>query len=78
MKKLLDINVRRVQNASNDVARRRKNAGFPDAPVPVTVPKFEIQVISTTDEKAFLANPKYPVGTIYIDPQGNRMKKVAK
>jgi len=75
---LLDLNVQRVKDAGNAITRRRKNAGFPDAPVPVTVPKFEVQVISTTDEKAFLANPKYPVGTIYIDPQGNRMKKVAK
>jgi hypothetical protein len=75
MKKLLDINVRRVQNASNDVARRRKNANFPDAPVPVTVPQFDVQIINNTDYNSFLKNPKFPSGTPFVDPAGTRRLK---
>jgi hypothetical protein len=75
MKKLLDINVRRVQNASNDVARRRKNAGFPDAPVPVTVPQFDVQIINNTDYNSFLKNPKFPSGTPFVDPDGVKRLK---
>lgn len=75
MKKLLDINVRRVQNANNDITRRRKNAGFPDAPVPVTVPQFEVQIINNTDYNSFLKNPKFPSGTVFIDPAGVRRLK---
>jgi hypothetical protein len=75
MKKLLDINVRRVQNASNDVVRRRKNAGFPDAPVPVTVPQFDVQIINNTDYNSFLKNPKFPSGTPFVDPDGVKRLK---
>lgn len=75
MKKLFDINVRRVQNASNDVARRRKNANFSDAPVPVIVPQFDVQIISNADYNSFLKNPKFPSGTVFIDPAGVRRLK---
>jgi len=75
MKKLFDINVRRVQNASNDVARRRKNAGFPDAPTSISVPKFDVQIINSTDYNSFLKNPKFPSGTVFIDPAGVRRLK---
>lgn len=75
MKKLLNINVRRVQNASNDVTRRRKNAGFPDAPVPVSVPQFDVQIINNVDYNSFLKNPKFPSGTPFFDPTGTRRLK---
>ena len=75
MKRLLEINVRRAQNASEDVSRRRKNAGFPDAPTPVSVPTFDVQIINNTDYNSFLKNPKFPSGTSFIDPDGVRRVK---
>jgi hypothetical protein len=75
IRNLLDLNVQRVKDAGNAITRRRKNAGFPDAPVPVTVPKFDVQIISNTDYNSFLKNPKFPSGTPFIDPAGTRRLK---
>jgi len=75
IRNLLDLNVQRVKDAGNAITRRRKNAGFPDAPVPVTVPKFEVQIINNTDYNRFLKNPKFPSGTVFIDPAGTRRLK---
>ena len=75
MRRLVEINVRRVQNASDDVLRRRKNANFPEPEQKINVPVFEYQVINQADYNSFLKNPKYPPGTIFINAEGRRMAK---
>lgn len=75
MNRLLNINVRRAQNSADDVLRRRKNAGFPDPVRPVEVPKFDVQIINNNDYNSFLKNPKFPSGTVFIDPKGVRRVK---
>jgi len=75
MRRLVEINVRRTQNASDDVLRRRKNANFPDPERPIEVPKFDVQIIDNADYQRFLKNPKFPSGTAFIDPEGQRRTK---
>jgi hypothetical protein len=75
MKRLVEINLRRVQDASNEIERRRKNANFPSAPLQINVPVLEYQVIDQADLNSFLKNPKYPSGTIFVNAEGRRMSK---
>jgi hypothetical protein len=75
MNRLLNINVRRTQNSADEVLRRRKNAGFPDPVRPVDVPKFDVQIITPAEYNSFLKNPKFPSGTIFVDPEGVKRKK---
>ena len=75
MRRLVEINVRRTQNAADDVLRRRKNANFPDPERPIEVPKFDVQIIDNADYQRFLKNPKFPSGTAFIDPEGQRRTK---
>jgi hypothetical protein len=75
MKRLVEINVRRTQNASDDVLRRRKNANFPEPVRPIDVPKFDVQIIDNAEYQRFLKNPKFPSGTAFIDPEGQRRTK---
>jgi hypothetical protein len=75
MRRLLEINVRRTQNASDDVLRRRRNANFPQPERPIDVPKFDLQIIDNKEYQSFLRNPKYPSGTAFIDPEGQRRTK---
>ena len=75
MRRLVEINVRRTQNASDDVLRRRKNANFPDPERPIEVPKFDVQIIDNAEYQRFLKNPKFPSGTTFIDPEGQRRTK---
>jgi hypothetical protein len=75
MRRLVDINVRRTQNAADDVSRRRKNANFPEPERAIEVPKFDVQIIDNADYQRFLKNPKFPSGTPYIDPEGQRRTK---
>jgi myosin heavy subunit len=75
MRRLVDINVRRTQNAADDVLRRRKNANFPEPERAIEVPKFDVQIIDNADYQRFLKNPKFPSGTPYIDPEGQRRTK---
>jgi hypothetical protein len=75
MRRLVEINVRRTQNASDDVLRRRKNANFPDPERPIEVPKFDVQIIDNAEYQRFLKNPKFPSGTAFIDPEGQRRTK---
>jgi len=75
MRRLLEINVRRTQNASDDVLRRRRNANFPQPERPIDVPKFDVQIIDNKEYQSFLRNPKYPSGTAFIDPEGQRRTK---
>ena len=75
MKRLVEINTRRAQNAADDVIRRRKNANFPNPVNPVQVPQFDVQIINNAEYNSFLKNPKFPSGTVFIDPDGNRRVK---
>jgi len=75
MRRLVEINVRRTQNASEDVLRRRKNANFPEPERGINVPKFDVQIIDNKEYQSFLRNPKYPSGTVFIDPEGQRRTK---
>jgi len=75
MKRLIEINTRRVENASSAVEKRRANAGFPSAPQPIAIPQFDVQIITPAEYNSFLKNPKYPSGTVFVDPDGIRRKK---
>jgi hypothetical protein len=75
MNKLAEINARRVSDAKTSVERRRLNAGYKDVVVPIDVPKFEPHMITPSDYDSFVKNPKYPSGTIFVDPQGVRRVK---
>jgi hypothetical protein len=75
MRRLVDINVRRTQNAADDVLRRRKNANFLEPERAIEVPKFDVQIIDNADYQRFLKNPKFPSGTPFIDPEGQRRTK---
>jgi hypothetical protein len=75
MKRLIEINTRRVENASSAVEKRRANAGFPSAPQPINIPQFDVQIITPAEYNSFLKNPKYPSGTVFVDPDGVRRKK---
>ena len=75
LNKLVELNSRRVQNANDSILRRRQNAGFGLPQVGVSVPKFTIQIVTQEDYNRFLANPKYPSGTVFINAKGERMAK---
>ena len=75
MKRLIEINTRRVENASSSVEKRRANAGFPSAPQPIAIPQFDVQIITPAEYNSFLKNPKFPSGTIFVDPDGVRRRK---
>jgi hypothetical protein len=75
MRRLVEINVRRTQNASDEVSRRRKNANFPEPQEKINVPKFDVQIIDNEEYNRFVNNPKYPSGTPFVDPKGIRRTK---
>ena len=75
MQNLVDINVRKAKNADESIARRRTNAGFQAPEVKVQVPSFEPHVFDNAEYSSFLKNPKYPSGTVFIDPDGVRRRK---
>ena len=75
LNKLVELNLRRVQNANDAIIRRRENAGFGPPPVGISVPKFDIHIVTQEDYNRFLANPKYPSGTVFINAKGERMAK---
>jgi hypothetical protein len=75
MNNLVNINVRKTQDAATAISRRRVNAGFGEPPVGVSVPKFEPHTFTQKEVDAFLKNPKYPSGTIFVDPDGKRKVK---
>jgi hypothetical protein len=43
--------------------------------VPIETLKFEPHTFTQRDVDAFLKNPKYPSGSIFVDPQGTRRVK---
>jgi hypothetical protein len=75
MNKLVEVNLRRTEDAKTSVERRRANAGYKDVVVPIELPKFEPHMITPSDYNSFVKNPKYPSGTIFVDPQGVRRVK---
>jgi hypothetical protein len=75
MKRLVEINTRRAENAATSVEKRRANAGFPQTPQPIVVPKFDVQIITPAEYNSFLKNPKFPSGTVFVDPDGVRRNK---
>jgi|688.fasta_scaffold194531_2 hypothetical protein len=75
MKRLIEINTRRAENAASLVDKRRTNAGFPPPPQPITVPRFDVQIITPAEYNSFLKNPKFPSGTVFVDPDGVRRVK---
>jgi hypothetical protein len=75
MKRLIEINTRRAENAASSVDKRRTNAGFPPPPQPITVPRFDVQIITPAEYNSFLKNPKFPSGTVFVDPDGVRRVK---
>jgi hypothetical protein len=75
MRRLVDINLRRTQDAAKSVVTRRTNQGFPEPPRPIEVPKFDLQIIDNREYQSFLKNPKYPSGTTFVDPDGVRRVK---
>ena len=75
MKRLVDVNLRATENAAKAVSDRRKNANFPEPANPIEVPKFDVQIINNADYQGFLKNPKYPSGTVFVDPKGVRRVK---
>ena len=75
MKRLIEINTRRAEGAASSVEKRRANAGFPSAPQPIIIPKFDVQIITPAEYNSFLKNPKFPSGTAFVDPDGVRRVK---
>jgi hypothetical protein len=75
MKRLVEINTRRAEGAASSVEKRRANAGFPLPPQPISVPKFDVQIITPAEYTSFENNPKFPSGTVFVDPDGVRRKK---
>jgi len=75
MKKLIEINTRRAEDAASSVQKRRANAGFPPPNQPVVIPQFDVQIITQAEYNRFLKNPKFPSGTVFVDPDGVRRVK---
>lgn len=75
MQNLVDINVRKVKNADESITRRRTNAGFNAPELKVQIPSFEPHIFTDADYSSFLKNPKYPSGTVFVDPEGVRRVK---
>lgn len=75
MQNLVDINLRKAKNADESIIRRRTNAGFNAPELRVELPSFEPHIFSESDYSSFLKNPKYPSGTVFVDPEGVRRVK---
>jgi hypothetical protein len=75
MKRLIEINTRRAEGAASSVEKRRANAGFPPPPQPIAILKFDVQIITPAEYNSFLKNPKFPSGTVFVDPDGVRRVK---
>jgi hypothetical protein len=72
---LAELNARKVQDAQTSIERRRINAGSKLPEVPIETLKFEPQIFTNAEYSSFLKNPKYPKGTVFVDPQGVRRVK---
>jgi hypothetical protein len=72
---LAELNARKVSDAQKSIERRRVNAGAKLPEVPIETLRFEPQTFTQQDVDAFLKNPKYPSGSIFVDPKGTRRVK---
>jgi hypothetical protein len=72
---LAELNARKVSDAQKSIERRRVNAGARLPEVPIETLRFEPQTFTQRDVDALLKNPKYPSGTIFVDPKGTRRVK---
>jgi hypothetical protein len=72
---LIDINLRAAQDAQNSIIRRRRNSKLGDPEVLLDIPKFEPRTFTQQDVNNFIADKKYPSGTVFIDPEGVRRVK---
>jgi hypothetical protein len=69
------LNARKVADAQKSIERRRSNAGAKLPEVPIEPVQFEPQTFTQRDVDAFLKNPKYPSGSVFVDPKGTRRVK---
>lgn len=69
------LNARKVADAQKSIERRRRNANLALPEVPIETLSFEPHTFTQKDVDAFLKNPKYPKGTIFVDPKGVRRVK---
>jgi len=72
---LAELNARKVSDAQKAIERRRINAGAKLPEVPIETLIFEPQTFTQQDVDSFLKNPKYPSGSIFVDPKGTRRVK---
>jgi len=72
---LAELNARKVSDAQKAIERRRINAGSRLPEVPIETLQLEPQTFTQQDVNALLKNPKYPSGTIFVDPKGTRRVK---
>ena len=72
---LAELNARKVQDSQKSIERRRMNAGSRLPEVPIEPLNFEPQIFTNDEYSSFLKNPKYPKGTVFVDPQGVRRVK---
>lgn len=72
---LAQLNARKVADAQKSIERRRRNANLALPEVPIETLSFEPHTFTQQDVDAFLKNPKYPKGTIFVDPKGVRRVK---
>jgi hypothetical protein len=72
---LIEINLRAAQDAQNSILRRRRNSKLADPEVLLDIPKFEPRTFTQQEVNNFIADKKYPSGTVFIDPEGVRRVK---
>lgn len=72
---LAELNARKVSDAQKSIERRRVNAGSRLPEVAIETLRFEPQTFTQQDVDSFLKNPKYPSGSIFVDPKGTRRVK---
>jgi len=72
---LMEINLRAANDAQNSIIRRRRNSKLGEPEVPLDIPKFEPHTFTQQDVNNLLRDPKYPKGTIFVDPDGVRRVK---
>lgn len=73
--KLTEINAQKVADAKTALERRRSNLGLPPPDITIQPLQLEPHTFTQRDVDAFLKNPKYPKGTVFVDPQGVRRVK---
>lgn len=69
------LNARKVADAQKSIERRRVNANAKLPEVPIEPVPLEPHTFTQRDVDAFLKNPKYPSGSVFVDPKGVRRVK---